>query len=53
MATVDLSRHATNFRKHLDSLRMKQGGILTDDDFNESERLARLEAARLKRPTRG
>lgn len=39
MATVDLSRHATNFRKHFDSLRVKQGGILTDDDFNESERL--------------
>ena len=39
MATVDLSRHATNFRKHFDSLRMKQGGILTDDDYNESERL--------------
>jgi hypothetical protein len=39
MATVDLSRHATSFRKQYDSLRMKQGGILTDDDFNESERL--------------
>src|SRR5690606_12991310 len=25
--------------KHFDSVRMKQGGILTDDDYNESERL--------------
>src|SRR5687768_12721070 len=39
MATVDLSRHATNFAKHFESARMQQGRVLTDDDFNEHARL--------------
>ncbi|MFO1302120.1 MAG: DUF6519 domain-containing protein [Burkholderiales bacterium] len=39
MSTVDLSRWATDFRKRYDSVRMQQGRVLTDDDFNEAERL--------------
>lgn len=39
MATTDLSRSATNFAKHFDGVRMQQGRVLTDDDFNENERL--------------
>jgi hypothetical protein len=39
MATTDLSRSATNFAKNFDGVRMQQGRVLTDDDFNENERL--------------
>jgi hypothetical protein len=39
MATIDLSRLATNFTKHFDSARMQQGRVLTDDDFNEHAQL--------------
>ena len=39
MATIDLSRSATNFIKHFDSVRMQQGRVLTDDDFNEHAQL--------------
>jgi hypothetical protein len=46
MATTDLSRHATDFRKHYAGVRMQQGRVLTDDDFNEH---ARLEAEDLRR----
>ncbi|HEX2854236.1 MAG TPA: DUF6519 domain-containing protein [Opitutaceae bacterium] len=39
MATIDLSRHATDFRKKYTGVRMQQGRVLTDDDFNEQARL--------------
>ena len=39
MATIDLSRQATDFRKHYAGVRMQQGRVLTDDDFNEAARL--------------
>jgi Family of unknown function (DUF6519) len=39
MATGDLSRSATEFRKHYTSVRAQQGRLLVDDDINEQERL--------------
>src|SRR5437764_11968248 len=39
MATVDLSRFATNYRKHFTGARAQMGRILSDDDFNDNERL--------------
>ena len=39
MATIDLSRSATDFRKHYKSVRAQQGRVFVDDDHNENERL--------------
>jgi hypothetical protein len=39
MATVDLSRSSTDFRKHFTSVRAQMGRVLTEDDHNENERL--------------
>jgi hypothetical protein len=39
MPTIDLSRFATDFRKQYDSVRMFQGAVLNEDDFNENIRL--------------
>jgi hypothetical protein len=39
MATVDLSRSATNFRKHFTSVRAQMGRVFTDDDHNDNERI--------------
>ncbi len=39
MATIDLSRSATDYRKHYTSVRAQMGRVLTDDDHNENERL--------------
>lgn len=36
MSTIDLSRLTTDFRKHFTGVRMQQGRVLTDDDFNEA-----------------
>jgi hypothetical protein len=36
MSTVDLSRQITDPRKHYAGVRMQQGRVLTDDDFNEA-----------------
>lgn len=36
MSTIDLSRHATDPRKRYAGVRMQQGRVLTDDDFNEA-----------------
>lgn len=36
MSTIDLSR-AADLRKHYAGVRMQQGRVLTDDDFNEAE----------------
>ncbi len=48
MSTIDLSRHATEFRKHYKGVRMQQGRVLTDDDFNEAERLDAEDARRVR-----
>lgn len=48
MSTIDLSRQATDFRKQYAGVRMQQGRVLTDDDFNEAARLE-AEALRLTR----
>jgi hypothetical protein len=39
MATVDLSRASTEFRKHFTSVRAQMGRVFTDDDHNDNERL--------------
>jgi hypothetical protein len=39
MATVDLSRYGTDFRKRYSGVRMQQGRVLTDDDFNDAQRI--------------
>ena len=39
MATIDLSRSATEFRKHFTSVRAQMGRVFTDDDHNDNERL--------------
>jgi hypothetical protein len=39
MATFDISRVAFDTRKHYSSVRMQQGRVLTDDDYNEGRRI--------------
>ena len=39
MPNIDISRDETDPRKHYDRVQMQQGRVLTDDDFNEAERL--------------
>ena len=39
MATIDLSRSATDYRKHYKSVRAQQGRVFVDDDHNENERI--------------
>lgn len=39
MATNDISRSATDFRKHYKEVRAQQGRVFVDDDHNENERL--------------
>lgn len=46
MSTIDLSRQATDPRKHYAGVRMQQGRVLTDDDFNEA---ATIDAEELRR----
>jgi len=46
MSTIDLSRLATDPRKHYAGVRMQQGRVLTDDDFNEA---AAIDAEELRR----
>jgi hypothetical protein len=46
MSTIDLSRLATDPRKHYAGVRMQQGRVLTDDDFNEA---AALDAEDMRR----
>lgn len=47
MATQDISRSASDFRKHYHGVQLQQGRVLDDDDFNEADRLA----AELRRRT--
>jgi hypothetical protein len=46
MSTIDLSRQITDPRKHYAGVRMQQGRVLTDDDFNEA---ALIDAEELRR----
>ncbi|HEX4274620.1 MAG TPA: DUF6519 domain-containing protein [Bryobacteraceae bacterium] len=39
MSTIDLSRSATDYRKHYKSVRAQQGRVFVDDDHNENERI--------------
>lgn len=39
MATIDISRNAFEPRKHYTGVRMQQGRVITDDDWNENERI--------------
>src|SRR5215207_6046556 len=48
MPNIDISRDATDFRKHYDRVHMQQGRVLTDDDFNEAERLDAEDARRVR-----
>jgi hypothetical protein len=40
MATTDISRAAFDPRKHYASVRMQQGRVILDDDWNDKERIA-------------
>ena len=40
MATQDISRSASDFRKRYHGVQLQQGRVLADDDFNEADRLA-------------
>lgn len=53
MSTSDLSRESTDLRKRYAGVRMQQGRVLTDDDFNESARLANEDARRTRIDTIG
>jgi hypothetical protein len=48
MPNIDISRDATDQRKHYDRVQMQQGRVLTDDDFNEAERLDAEDARRVR-----
>jgi hypothetical protein len=48
MPNIDISREATDFRKHYDRVHMQQGRVLTDDDFNEGERLDAEDSRRVR-----
>lgn len=45
--SIDISRDATDLRKHYSDVHMQQGRVLTDDDFNEAERLDAEDARRV------
>ncbi len=44
MATDDLSRSASGFTRHYTGVRMQQGRVLTDDDYNAGQRVLAEEA---------
>src|SRR4029450_1561877 len=48
MPNIDISRDATDLTKHYDRVHMQQGRVLTDDDFNEAERLDAEDARRVR-----
>lgn len=48
MPNIDITRDATDLRKHYLSVQMQQGRVLTDDDFNEAERLDAEDARRVR-----
>jgi len=48
MPNIDITRDATDLRKHYGGVLMQQGRVLTDDDFNEAERLDAEDARRVR-----
>jgi len=48
MGTEDISRNATSRPKRYDGVRMQQGRVTTDDDFNEGARLVAEDERRLR-----
>lgn len=48
MSAYDISRFSFDPRKHYDSVRMQQGRVLTDDDWNENERIEAEEQRRTR-----
>lgn len=48
MPNIDISRDAHDQRKHYDRVFMQQGRVITDDDFNEAERLDAEDARRVR-----
>src|SRR5713226_4846189 len=48
MPNIDISRDATDLRKHYDRVHMQQGRVLTDDDYNEGERLDAEDSRRVR-----
>lgn len=48
MPNIDISRDATDLRKHYDRVQTQQGRVLTDDDFNEAERLDAEDSRRVR-----
>jgi len=48
MPSFDISRVAFDPRKHYKSVRMQQGRVLTDDDWNENERIGNEDTRRTK-----
>src|SRR5262252_4308677 len=48
MPNIDVSRDATDPRKHYDRVQMQQGRVLTDEDFNEAARLDAEDARRVR-----
>ncbi len=48
MPNIDISRDATQMRQHYLSPQMQQGRVLTDDDFNEAERLDAEDSRRVR-----
>src|ERR1700730_15491625 len=48
MPNIDISRDETDLRKHYDRVQMQQGRVLTDDDFNEAERIDAEDSRRVR-----
>ncbi|GAB4424611.1 MAG: hypothetical protein OHK0039_41850 [Bacteroidia bacterium] len=48
MSAYDISRFSFDPRKHYHSVRMQQGRVLTDDDWNENERIDAEEQRRTR-----
>jgi len=53
MSTIDLSREATDFRKHYNSVRMQQGRVLDDQTVNEQARIIEEDMRRTRINTIG
>lgn len=53
MSAIDLSREATDFRKHYNSIRMQQGRVLDDQTINEQARIIEEDMRRTRINTIG
>ena len=48
MPNIDISRDANDQAQHYDRVFMQQGRVITDDDFNEAERLDAEDSRRVR-----